>query len=260
MSDKPTANIKALAEYLEQHGFSGNIPINEGAKNWRAIKKLIDKEEFYTFGIAEIKHEIKTKSITANSVRDIIIQASGLDLKRFSFKGAGYFDSAKSAATLVEALDRIKTAAAKQQRLIFATGHPGAMLGFLAELAAWAHRQGASLVAINEAIHIKDQYYLDMAGPIFTPSDGCSAWHSHDTAYMEKLLDRHSADLVVGDHGFVGAALNHNLPCIGFYDTDDPAMPLAQSLGLPVFAVPINDNRHNADSAALARFLIAHHG
>lgn len=255
---KPTA--KQLADYLVEHGFSGSIPINEGPKNWRAIKKLTKRDDFYTFGINQINSAVKSRRVNARTVRDVLIKASGLNLKRFSNKGAGYFDPVKSAEALIEGLDRIKQAAKKHDRMIFATGHPGAMLGFMAELAAWAHKQGATLVTINQAVHIRNQYYLDMAGPIFTPSDGCSAWHSHDTAYMQALLDRQTADLVVGDHGFVGAALNNNLPCIGFYDTDDPAMPLAQHLGLPVFAVPMNDNRHNADSSALARFLIAHWG
>ena len=260
---KSDPKLEQLAQYLTDNGFSGNIPINEGAKNWRAIRELIHREEFYTFGIDKIKRRLKAKELSANLVRDILIAASGLDLKRFNFKGAGYFDPAKSATALAITMQQLKIAASAGQTILFATGHPGAMVGFLEELAGYARKLGAKIVSIDQAIHVNDIYYLDRLGSVLVPSDACSAWHSHETSYMEKFLELNpdlEIDLVVGDHGFVGASLNHNIACIGFYDTDDPAMPLAQHLGLPVLAVPINDNRFNADSGALGRYLISNFG
>jgi hypothetical protein len=246
MRTKPHA-VQKLADYLVKHGFAGNIPINEGAKNWRAVKKLVQKEDFYTFGIAEIKNGVKARKLTA---------ASGLNLKRFNLKGAGYFDPAKSSAALLEGIKILHHEASTNKRLVFATGHPGAMVGLLSELAAWSASIGAEVVVLDRAVMVKPPFFLDQIGTVLVPSDGCSAWHSHETVFLKTFLETHAVDMVIGDHGFVGSALNHNIASIGFYDTDDPAMPLAQFMGLPVHAIPINDNRPNADSAALARFLI----
>jgi hypothetical protein len=255
-----TEKTLQLADYLVEHGFAGNITINEGPKNWRAIKKLIKKEDFYTFGISEINREIKAKHLTAASVRDILIEASGLDLKRFSLKSSGYFDPHKSATAIVEGLKVLRQAAIANQRLVFATGHPGAMVGLLTELANWSTSLGGNILLLDEVIPVKKPYVLDRIGPVMIPSDGCSAWHSHDTMFMQAFLRRQPVDLLVGDHGFVGEALNQNIPSIGFYDTDDPAMPLAQALGLPVRAIPLNDNKPNINSAALGRYLIEQFG
>lgn len=250
-------DIKKLALYLEEKGFSGNIAINEGPKNWRAIQKLVKHDKFYTFGINDIDKNVIAKKMSASQVRDVIIDASGLDVARFRKKGAGYFDPEKSAKALIKGIKEIDVAAKAGKSFVFATGHPGAMVGLLEVLANHAAKKGGKIIRLKKAVKVKDPYYLDMIGPVMVPSDGCSAWHSHESAFMESLLGRaHDVDFVVADHGFVGAALNHGISCVGFYDTDDPAMPLAEFLGLPVTAVPINDNNFNANSAELARFVL----
>jgi Phosphatase len=254
----PSSKLVAeLADYLEANGFSGNIPINEGAKNWHAVQRLIKQDKFYTFGIDSIDRRARLGRLSDDRVRDVLIEASGLDLKRFNLRGAGYFDPVKSAEALVQAMRQLKTEAKAGRHIVVATGHPGAMLGLMSELASWAAGLGVRLVSLDAPIPINGRYQLDMVGPVFVPSDNCSAWHDHAPAYMEALLEAvPEVEFVVGDHGFVGAALNHGIPAIGFYDTDDPAMPLAAALGLPVTAVPINDNRYNIHSAALGRYLV----
>ncbi len=145
--------------------------------------------------------------------------------------------------------------------LVFATATPVSMQGFLSALAAWAEGLGARIVRISEPRLVKKgNYYLDMIGPVFVPSDNCSAWHSHDPAYLDSLLVDTTVDLVVADHGFAGSALNHQIACVGFYDTNDPALPLAAYLGWQVTAVPMNDNQYNANGLALADFLIKQFG
>jgi hypothetical protein len=245
-----------LEKYLTEHGFSGSIPLNGRSKNYHAIKQLVAGDAFYTFGIKEIAKQAKQGLILRNDVRRILVDASGLTVNRFRWLGPGYFDPAKSAAALLAARDRLQLAAERRQRVAFATGHPGAMVGFYSVLADWAARRGARLVTIDEPIVVSRAYCLDMIGPVFAASDNASNWHTHETRYMEALLDRQKVDLVVGDHGFVGGALNHDIECIGFYDTDDPALPLAQSLGLPILSVPINDNCYNLSGSQLARLLL----
>lgn len=260
------ANIETLAKYLQQNGFSGNIPQNNRAKNWAAIKKLLKRDPFYTFGIKRVHLAAEKHEITAVQVRDILVKSSGLNVKRFNFLGPGYFDPNKSAEALLRAWERIETAAEAGGHIIFATGHPGAMVGLLQILADAAKERGAHVSRLRHGLPVQEhhfekekRHYLDQIGDVFVPSDNCSAWHSHSASYGEMVLRQFDVDLLVGDHGFVGAAINEGVSCIGFYDTDDPAIPLAASLGMPVIGVPLNDNRYNADSAALGRYLVEHH-
>ena len=250
------AKLKELEDYLRYHGFSGDIPQNSGHKNWMVIKKLMKGHPFYTFGIKRVEQAIKHHEISAAEIRDYQVAASGITIQRFRRHGPGHFNSRLVAERLLEALVDIQKRAKAGQTIIFATGHPGAMVGLLDELAAWANSLGAKLVRIDRPLTVDGRIKLDMLGRVLVASDGCSAIHTHDAQFMEALLKLQSADFVVADHGFAGAALNRQVPTIGFYDTDDPGLPLAEALGCPVLAVPFNDNNYNTSGAALGRYLI----
>jgi hypothetical protein len=260
MTTPVQAIIRELEEYLLAHGFSGDIPQNNGHKNWLAIKRLVKGDSFYTFGIKRIEDAAHNHEISAKQIRDIMIESSGITIQRFSHKGAGHFSSGIVSQQLIKAIVDIKRLAQEGKTIAFATGHPGAMTGLMNELALWAENLGAKIAVTEYSLVVDGRLRLDMIGRVLLPSDNCSAAHSHDFKMMEKFLELHPTDLVVADHGFAGAALNLEIPTIGFYDTDDPALPLARYLSLPILAVPINDNCYNADGAALARYLIERFG
>jgi hypothetical protein len=242
--------------YLVKNGFSGEIAINSGHKNLHAIRQMRKRDRFYTFSIQAIHQALKGRKLSVGLVKKIVIDASGSNSRRIKRLNKGYFDPQKSSAQLLAYIDELEAAAKSKKRIIFATGHPGAMVGFYSVLADWAESLGAKIVTLDRSIKVDGRYYLDMVGKVFTPSDNCSAWHSHDATYMEALLAKAKADLVVADHGFAGAALNHGIRTLAIYDTDDPALPVAASLGESVLAVPIHDNRYNVDGANLAKFII----
>lgn len=245
-----------LEQFLLEAGFSGDIPLNSRATNYHALKRLVAGDAFYTFGIKEIHRRIKTGEVDVAMARAVLVQASGRDARRFRWLGPGYFDPAKSAIALMTAMERLRLAAERHQHIAFATGHPGAMTGLLDRLARWAEALGAHVVTLEQPLPVKGAYYLDMLGNVLAVSDNASNWHTHDTVFMDALLQHHRVDLVVGDHGFIGAALNRGIACLGFYDTDDPALPVAQYLGLPIISVPLNDNRYNVYGRRLAELMI----
>lgn len=252
--------VMQLAKYLAQQGFAGNTPLNDNRKNWRVIKRLTKGDAFYTFGIEAIRMAAKRRQIKPRQIRDIMVAASGSDLKRFRRKGDGYIDPYKSAVAMEAAMRKMRQYAAARKRIIFATGHPGSMVGFMMPLASWCAKLGAKVVTIPHSVQVDGRYHLDMIGPVFVASDDCSAGHTHQRFYMDALLSTQTADLVVADHGFAGSALNHGIQTIGFYDSDDPALPVAAYLGLPILAVPINDNVYNADGKIVAEVLIKNFG
>jgi hypothetical protein len=81
--------------------------------------------------------------------------------------------------------------------------------------------------------------------------------HTHSARPMEYLFGSGlELDLVVGDHGFVGAALERGREAIAVVDTNDPALVLAWARGLRIWPVLCDDNRPPASYEALTSFII----
>ncbi|MEA2497886.1 MAG: hypothetical protein QOH26_291, partial [Actinomycetota bacterium] len=78
---------------------------------------------------------------------------------------------------------------------------------------------------------------------------GCLAdWgnlkHTHSAHAMEALLEISEwPDLVLGDHGFAGAAIERDIPTIAVMDINDPALAIAWGEGKDVTIIPMDDNR-----------------
>ncbi len=61
---------------------------------------------------------------------------------------------------------------------------------------------------------------------------------------MELLLEGEPwPDLVLGDHGFAGAAIERDIPTIAVMDINDPALAIAHAEKKDVVIVPMDDNR-----------------
>jgi hypothetical protein len=73
---------------------------------------------------------------------------------------------------------------------------------------------------------------------------------------MEFLLGKGlEADLVIGDHGFAGAALARGLDAVAIIDTNDPGLILAFARGLPVWPIMCDDARPAFRYEELFRFV-----
>jgi hypothetical protein len=64
-------------------------------------------------------------------------------------------------------------------------------------------------------------------------------------------------ELVVGDHGFAGAALTRGIDALGVVDTNDPALVLAWSRGLPLSPILCDDNRPPGAYRELTEFVLS---
>ncbi len=252
------ALIRSVADYAERLGFTGKVGINSQAINSRSIRRMLRNMPDYTFGITAIEQAVGRRELKASKVREILETASGLKVPRFNTAAAGSFEPTQSAAELLTAVRQIAKSAQAREKIIFATGHPGSLLGFMQILSAWAKELGGEIWQLSagfQAVRHR-KLFIDAVGDVIVTSDSASAWHTHRPIFMDVILASVQPDLVVADHGFTGAALNANIPSIGIYDTNDPALPVAQYLGLPLTAVPLNDNRLNLRGTELAKFVI----
>lgn len=158
------------------------------------------------------------------------------------------------------AAERLRVACANGQRVFFGTGHPTGPLEMYARLADAMRERGAVVVRVAEGDAYEGyaggsqiRYVCDVA----CVSMGGDLAHTHSARPMEFLLHHGlSVDLVVGDHGFAGAALARGMDAVAVVDTNDPALALAWGRGLRVWPILCDDNRPPGAYAALTRFLI----
>ncbi len=81
--------------------------------------------------------------------------------------------------------------------------------------------------------------------------------HTHSAKPMEFLLKGGlDCDLVIGDHGFCGAALARGIDAVAVVDTNDPALVLAHVRGLPVWPILCDDNRPSVCYHGLTAFIL----
>jgi len=72
---------------------------------------------------------------------------------------------------------------------------------------------------------------------------GADLLHTHESWPMDRLLDEIEApDLVLGDHGWAGAAIMRGIEVVCFTDVNDPAIAVAKADGLVDIVVPCDDN------------------
>jgi hypothetical protein len=75
---------------------------------------------------------------------------------------------------------------------------------------------------------------------------------------MELVLDQaDDLDLVVGDHGWAGAAAERGIDVIGIADINDPALPMAKAEGRAGIVLPMDDNVLPVHYDPVADYLIA---
>jgi hypothetical protein len=212
------------------------------------IGLLLEHDEANTFGMEDL-----LTAVGFDEAYEAVTYQIGNPPDREETPGRGCIDPARTATGLVEAGKRIGGVAAAGGRLVFATGHPGAMILYYLGLAGWAEELGGDVVTAQMRGRFQKGVSLDWAGPVGTLGDGASLFHTHDPEPMRSVLGHTGpVDLVVADHGFAGAAIAAGITTVVVMDTNDPAFAVVAARGADVTVVPMDDNRPlNSYAAAL---------
>jgi hypothetical protein len=236
------------AEQLIEAGVTGTCTSHGAENNLYKIGLLLEHDESNTFGMQDL-----LRDVDFDEAYDAVAYQIGNPPDREENPGRGCIDPARTAAGLLEAGRRIGEVARVGGRLVFATGHPGAMILYYLRLARWAEVLGGELVTARARGRYQKGVSLDWAGPVGTLGDGASLFHTHDPEPMRDVLRQTGpVDLVVADHGFAGAAIAAGVPTVVVMDTNDPAFAVVATRGADVTVVPMDDNRPlNAYAAAL---------
>jgi hypothetical protein len=185
----------------------------------------------------------------ASRIRTLMAERSG------AFTAAGepdpeagdYIDPQLSLAALDRLAARLGRAAADQEVVLLATGHPGGLLGILQAVAAGLTAAGCTITAVPPGLSAQGGDVRQIGGVAVLQSAG-SLLHTHSPRWMQLVLASLAAagqprpDLVFADHGWAGAAAQSGIPTVCIADCNDPALFVAESQGTVEVTVPLEDN------------------
>ena len=223
---------------------------SHGAENnLRKIRLMVEADPNNTYGMEDL-----LRGVTFEEAYEAVSRQLGNPPDEEETPGRGRIDPARTAEELLKAGGRIRAVAGAGGRLVFATGHPGALLTYYLGVAGWAEGLGGRVLTaeVGERYGTREAR-LDWVGPVGVLGNRASLWHTHSPQPMRDVLQKlDTVDLVVADHGFAGAAVAAGVPTVAIMDTNDPAFAVAVRRGADVTAVPMDDNRPpNSYSAAL---------
>ena len=228
---------------------AGDSTSHGAENNLRKIRLMVEADPNNTYGMEDL-----LRDATFEEAYEAVSHQLGNPPDEEETPGRGRIDPARTAAELLKAGRRIRTVAEGGGSLVFATGHPGAMLTYYLGVAGWAETLGGRVLTAE----VQERYgpreaWLDWVGPVGVLGNRASLWHTHSPQPMRDVLRKlGDVDLVVADHGFAGAAVAAGVPTVAVMDTNDPAFALAVRRGADLTAVPMDDNRPpNSYGAAL---------
>lgn len=239
-------------EIFTKRGLTGRLRHNDLKINERAIKKMIDGNPYWTLNLKSLKKN----PVKYREALDLLANSLGLSSAEFLETSHAFIDPSATLSQLQLAIGELEKAIKQNETILFATGHPGSLIGFYNELARHLEEKGAKIFHLEEPVRLGDGRWLDSVGYVLAVSDEGSLLHTHEGEGLDELLRANEVDWVVADHGFAGAAINAGKNTVAIFDTDDPAIPVAAENNRKIIAVPMNDNRKNVNSArALAYFI-----
>lgn len=203
------------------------------------------RDPVYTFGI-EYGGEWTPTAILA-----LMAAKVGVSPDSAFTEGVDTIDPDRTLDALDRMSARIRQAVERRERVLLATGHPGALLAIHAEIALTLKAAGCEPLtpAGGQLVDVYDgtrAHLVHMAG-VAMVSGGAALKHTHSpdpmVAMLQDLAARGAAppDLVIADHGFTGAAGEAGVDAIGFADCNDPAMFIGEALDKVLVAVPLDD-------------------
>jgi hypothetical protein len=244
-NDVPTRD--ELRDHLVRTGIAGNVA-TERENNLDHYRSLALRDPHYLFGL-KIADTWKFQDILA-----LMAKCVGVAADPGHREGQDTIDPDRTIDATEAMAARIAGVLRRDApRVLIATGHPTGLLTIHLALARLAAAHGATLLGPAEGRTYPGNgfgrrrriRYLDDVAML---DDGGALVHTHDAAPMRAMLaelDRYGEgkpDLVIGDHGWAGAAGEAGVETVGFADSNDPALFVGEAEGKIAAAVPLDDN------------------
>ncbi|MDS1271729.1 phosphatase [Lipingzhangella sp. LS1_29] len=250
-----------LIRYLVRSGIAGSVATPRD-DNLRHYRRLAEGNPYYALGLRF------DRSWSYPEILQLMTKRCGVVPDEDYTRGVDTIDPERTVDALEAAADRMGEAAQRGERVMFATGHPGSLLGTYQVWARALAERGARQVVAGAGYEYQQD--RDRQGPrrrvvtwdegVAFVSDGHEPRHSHHAEGMNGILgalDRQDwPDMVVADHGFAGAAGQAGLDVIGFADCNDPGLFVGEAEGRINVAVPLDDGYTTSDYEPLASYVL----
>lgn len=237
----PSISLDDAKRKLLAAGIVGPHQSHSRHNNITKLRACIAGDEDGCFGLSGLSLH------TEEEVLGYLAELTGCSPDIQDLSGVDTMDPDKAVEGIVAAARELKGWADQGATLLACTGHPTGMLEHhIRVVDAYAKaggkpirpREGETFLRKNKENEVR-----------YTGGVGCLAdWgalkHTHSAIAMEWLLEVEPLpDVVLGDHGFAGAAIESGIPTIAVMDINDPALAIAWAENRGVTIIPMDDNR-----------------
>ncbi|MDQ3679566.1 MAG: phosphatase [Actinomycetota bacterium] len=232
-----------LREHLIEARLAGSVATTPG-NTVANCEKLVAGKPDYTFGLSD------WRSVDVAEVRAVVSGLFGAAAVDGDPDGPGWIDPDATLAAIEGHRAKVADHARARSRVLLATGHPTGLLPHYMTLGRALLDAGCDLLtALDNSwlVEVPERRGLRFLGRVACAWTGGDLIHTHRSHYMEAMLDALDEegrwpDLVLGDHGMAGAAIERGIETLGIADVNDPALFLAQARGRTESVMPIDDN------------------
>jgi hypothetical protein len=233
----------ALREHLVRARIAGDVATSR-EDNLRNARRMAEGLPTYDFGLRP------RRAWAYEEVVAVMAERCGISPDLSYVEGPDTIDPDRTLAQLERWRDRLAKAAAGGERVLLATGHPTGVLAIHLQVAAALRAAGAQVLVPEQewAQQLEGRprpQTVRAINGVHVLATGGELLHTHLPGPMQALLavlGEEPPDLVVGDHGWAGAAAEAGLETLALADCNDPALFVAEAEGKPVVTVPLDDN------------------
>ncbi|WP_214409955.1 phosphatase [Sphaerisporangium fuscum] len=248
-----------LKDHLIRAKIAGDVATSR-ENNLDHYRSLANRDPHYMFGLT-LQGEW-----TYRDILSLMAKSAGVVADPEHRYGQDTIDPERTLDALDAMGDRIAAVLKRDNpRVLVATGHPTGLLTTHLALARLARERGAELLTPSETRSFASAglgrkrriRYLDDVAML---DDGGALVHTHDPAPMQAMLAELGdgrPDLVIGDHGWAGAAGEAGIETVGFADSNDPGLFVGEAEGKIAVSVPLDDNVLPRHYEPMNRYLIS---
>lgn len=226
---------------LVASGITGPHQSHSRQNNIAKIDAMLAGDPEGTFGLSG------TERYSVQDVLEFLATLTGCSEDPACTDEFDTIDPDRTVGGIVSAARRLKEESGRGSLLLAATGHPTGLLEHHIHVVEAYRQAGGKVLRLREEERFT--YHQREAEIRYVGGIGCLAdWgnlrHTHSPDAMEAVLEAQPwPDIVLGDHGFAGAAIERGIPTVAVMDINDPALAVAWAQKKDVVIVPMDDNR-----------------
>lgn len=223
-------------------GITGPHQSHSRQNNLSHISTMLEDDPDGSFGLSGLDR------YSVGEVLGFLAELTGCSPDLEECEGFDTIDPDRTVAAIAAAGRRLGQEAKRGASLLAVTGHPTGMLEHHIHVVDAYRRAGGKILRLREEENLtvgKSKHAeVRYIGGVGCLADWGALKHTHSSAAMEALLEAEPwPDIVLGDHGFAGAAIERGIPTIAVMDINDPALAVAWAEGKDVLIIPMDDNR-----------------